>query len=568
MDSTEGSVFINVFHSEFDVEPWGTVYHSDSTGTRYSVTLPYNRRSGPTCDFHKIKGIDGVYIANIVTNKDDYDCKRCREFMRCNTLCTHATKITYDRGAQWVSLRAPKHDSKNNKVECSKDALVEGTDHCQLHLHGLATRSHMPVHSHDETVGIIIAAGNTGADLDGPMGLNTNVYLSRDAGMTWEEIAKGPHLYEMTDYGGLMVMVSANSQANQFSFSWDEGKSWAKTNLTKDGTPVSVRKIHHPHAPSVKNMIIEGEVSDDSIMYFVDLSQVHQRVCSGIDKPGDQGSDYEYFTPRNKCFLGRKVDYLRRKRDSTCFNPEGQRRKHKVENCKCTYADYECDFGYEPSKGENGEFICNPEKDFVPPTSPPRNCFTFYNVTRGYAKIAGDSCAGGLDLNPVRKACPKGLGLAGVVALLILSCALCVFVTYFVHKNSGPFRSALNRTADQYRQLDMNEEFSLDDDDDESASEIDESLFRGGVDNVNDRVHFNDENVRRKGHDEMRRTQDDVRMPSAPEVDESIFLEDDTALEAIEIEGEPPLMPQTPLSDNDRNIPRSFNPRQQQQQQQ
>ena len=36
-----------------------------------------------------------------------------------------------------------------------------------------------------------------------------NTYFSRDAGLTWFEIAKGSHIYEFGDHGALIVMVGS-----------------------------------------------------------------------------------------------------------------------------------------------------------------------------------------------------------------------------------------------------------------------------------------------------------------------------------------------------------------------
>ena len=44
-------------------------------------------------------------------------------------------------------------------------------------------------------------------------------------------------------------------------------------------------------------------------------------------------SDYEYWTPKNfngdKCLFGKKLKYLRRKREAQCFNPEDVERECK-----------------------------------------------------------------------------------------------------------------------------------------------------------------------------------------------------------------------------------------------
>ena len=58
----------------------------------------------------------------------------------------------------------------------------------------------------------------------------------------------------------------------------------------------------------------------------IDFSSLHQRVCSGQWDPTMPESDYEYWIPVNsqgqKCLLGKRVKYLRRKREAKCFNPD------------------------------------------------------------------------------------------------------------------------------------------------------------------------------------------------------------------------------------------------------
>jgi len=35
-----------------------------------------------------------------------------------------------------------------------------------------------------------------------------NTYMSRDGGLSWFEIAKGSHIYEIGDHGGVIVLAS------------------------------------------------------------------------------------------------------------------------------------------------------------------------------------------------------------------------------------------------------------------------------------------------------------------------------------------------------------------------
>jgi hypothetical protein len=45
--------------------------------------------------------------------------------------------------------------------------------------------------------------------------------------------------------------------------------------------------------------------------------------------------------------LGKKTTYIRRKRESACFNGEQFERVIKNEFCQCTEEDWECDIGFK-----------------------------------------------------------------------------------------------------------------------------------------------------------------------------------------------------------------------------
>ena len=65
LDTTEGQVFLHINH-EGEKSKFGNIYISDSTGSRYSVSLRGNVRSmDGQCDFEKVAGLEGIYLANI-----------------------------------------------------------------------------------------------------------------------------------------------------------------------------------------------------------------------------------------------------------------------------------------------------------------------------------------------------------------------------------------------------------------------------------------------------------------------------------------------------------------------
>lgn len=96
----------------------------------------------------------------------------------------------------------------------------------------------------------------------------------------------------------------------------------------------------------------------------VDFNELHEPKCIGADRPGDEDSDFELWTPHDgrhggdansKCFMGQHITYIRRKQDSECFNGEELERKLMIRHCECNEMDYECDVGFY--RGETGQCV-------------------------------------------------------------------------------------------------------------------------------------------------------------------------------------------------------------------
>lgn len=66
LDSSDGQIFISVSHSEMN-QRLTNIYVSDQLGFRFTLSLLNNVRSldSGNCDFEKILGLEGVYIANV-----------------------------------------------------------------------------------------------------------------------------------------------------------------------------------------------------------------------------------------------------------------------------------------------------------------------------------------------------------------------------------------------------------------------------------------------------------------------------------------------------------------------
>lgn len=152
-------------------------------------------------------------------------------------------------------------------------------------------------------------------------------------------------------------------------------------------------------------------------MITLDFSGLHEPRCQGIDKPGSESSDFELWSPHDdgrhgsndKCFLGQQVTYVRRKQDSECFNGEDFDRQTMRVPCLCTEADYECDMNYIRNSAGKCELVKDSHDlhRSMLKTEKEEDCALegFYYESKGYRKIPGDMCYGGVKLDPVKKPC-------------------------------------------------------------------------------------------------------------------------------------------------------------------
>lgn len=96
-----------------------------------------------------------------------------------------------------------------------------------------------------------------------------------------------------------------------------------------------------------------------------------------------------------------------------------------MESCPCSSEDYECDIGFILQQQQ-----CVPINGTVN-ANPPNECVGYYSISGGYRKIAGDMCAGGVEHNPIRVACPNNA--SSVYDWIMI---LCLFVAiYWVYTN-------------------------------------------------------------------------------------------------------------------------------------
>lgn len=104
---------------------------------------------------------------------------------------------------------------------------------CALQIHGFTERfDARATYSTPSVPGLIIAVGNVGDRL-APY-TESDTFLSRDAGFTWEEVHKDAHLWEFGDSGSVIVIVNDEDATDHVMFSTDEGLTWREYRFTDE----------------------------------------------------------------------------------------------------------------------------------------------------------------------------------------------------------------------------------------------------------------------------------------------------------------------------------------------
>ncbi|GAA5814583.1 hypothetical protein MFLAVUS_008082 [Mucor flavus] len=377
------SMWIHVSTNTQRGSEYGTIFTSNSNGTYYVNSLENaNRNEMGIVDFEKMQGIEGIAIANVVGNPGQANKGDPKKLI---------TRKTADAGGHWNPLVAPKKDSTGQSFDCN------GKD-CSLHLHCYSERQNSrDLFSLSSAVGLMVGVGNVGTSLtpyrDGDM------FLTRDAGKSWTEIAKGAHLWEFADQGALLILVDNEGPTNYVRFTTNEGLGWGQYEFAKKGEKVMIEDIITQPDGTSQKYILFGLNNGKTIAYHLDFSNLHPTKCKlDLDHPNDD--DFELWSPEDargdKCLFGRETQYYRRIQDRDCYIGEVLvQPREVVRNCTCTEEDFECDFNFV--RGSNNKCILVPGLQPLEPICDGSN--EFYYTTSGYRKIAASTCEGGTELD-------------------------------------------------------------------------------------------------------------------------------------------------------------------------
>lgn len=99
---------------------------------------------------------------------------------------------------------------------------------CGLHLHISGSLHIPPLYAPTNVPGLVIANGNVGPVLSDDI---VDTWMSTDNGNTWNWLAKGVNIYEVSLSGDVVILASYGDITNTTMISYDSGAEWIEIKL-------------------------------------------------------------------------------------------------------------------------------------------------------------------------------------------------------------------------------------------------------------------------------------------------------------------------------------------------
>jgi hypothetical protein len=84
---------------------------------------------------------------------------------------------------------------------------------------------------------------------------DSDTFLSRDGGISWQEIHKDAHLWEFGDSGSILVLANDEEPTDKVLFSTDEGDTWREYNF---GRTLRIRSVRNMPSDTSRKFILYG----------------------------------------------------------------------------------------------------------------------------------------------------------------------------------------------------------------------------------------------------------------------------------------------------------------------
>ena len=171
----------------------------------------------------------------------------------------------------------------------------------------------------------MLGVGNVGDSL-APYN-DSDTFLTRDAGFTWEEVHKDAHMWEFGDSGSIIVIVNDEEPVDHVQYTLDEGRTWREY---KFGERLRISSLMTVPEDNSRKFLLIGyppREPDKAHTVYLDFSSVNKRQCQPIassigysdtdtflgvlntDNPSHD--DFELWSPseerEEQCLFGRQV---------------------------------------------------------------------------------------------------------------------------------------------------------------------------------------------------------------------------------------------------------------------
>jgi hypothetical protein len=303
LDASDGNIFLQALTNR-DLG-FGRLFRSNWNGTFFSYSLDnVNDDMRGHVDFEKLSGLKGVILANQLENSMELQNGGSKALK---------TKISYDDGHSWGTLKPPLRDSKGVEYKC--------TEGCSLHLHAFTERrDKRDTYSSPTSAGLMLGVGNVGEYLtdynDG------RTFMSRDAGFTWIELIDDAYMYEIADSGAIVILTNDETssdtikyhlQLDNFRYSINYGDDIQDLQISDKigGGLLRATNIITEPSGTTSHLIVIGVIKggtqdQKTALLHLDFSNVWSRDCALNDD--NVKNDFEKWSFMNgTCQFGRKV---------------------------------------------------------------------------------------------------------------------------------------------------------------------------------------------------------------------------------------------------------------------
>lgn len=440
--------------------PWGHVFRFDVRSARVELLLSDVHKPN---DFSKpewrmVGGIDGAFVANRVVMDRGQDLDAAERVLDAQALdfMSSESSIEEDSDAEAVVDESDSSIAQRFRVGKSRAQMVvrsyismdygvmwqsllsagsasdvasaDGSStSAQLHLSSWVSSAFAP--------GILVGVGNVGMRLSDNRG-HHNVFVSRDAGLSWVKVLDGAHHVTLLSHGDIL-MAAPVLNPSLVRFSVNSGKIWQDLVVQPAVEPdlLFAGVFTHASHTTLRAFVALGSDSRRDIqlaaLNFAAALPTDCHVPQLLSPMGDLGSDFERWSPADgkgnirehqQCHLGAKTEYWRRLPDRPCKTghanlPLPSASPLTAMVCECSVSDWACAPGFFRAT-YHPDALCEPLPGFVQD-----NVTTLCDAsgadrvypTRGYVKAPGNLCNGGLDLAPRRETCFENLGVVAEV---------------------------------------------------------------------------------------------------------------------------------------------------------